>query len=79
MKRFLLTAVLLFLCGASQALELAGVKLVDSVQIGNESLQLNGAGIRTGLFFKIYVGALYLPEKQTSAEAVIADVRGSRM
>ena len=61
------------------ALELAGIKLVDKVQIGNENLQLNGAGVRTKLFFKIYVGALYLPQKQTSAQAVIADGRGFRM
>ena len=42
-------------------------------------MQLNGAGIRTKWFFKIYVGALYLPEKQTSAEAIIADDRERRV
>ena len=55
------------------ALDLAGIHLADKVQVGDASLQLNGAGIRTRFFFKIYVGALYLPQKQTSAEAIIDD------
>ncbi len=67
------------LSGNTSALEIAGVKLSDNVQVGNASLQLNGAGIRTKLFFKVYVGALYLPQKQTSAQAIIADEREHRM
>ena len=61
------------------ALEVASVKLADTAQVGNASLQLNGAGIRTKLFFKIYVGALYLPQKQASAEVIIADEREHRV
>ena len=70
--------LLLLVCGAllswnASALDLAGIHLPDKVQVGDASLQLNGAGIRTKFFFKIYVGALYLPQKQASAEAIIAD------
>lgn len=42
-------------------------------------LTLNGAGLRTRLFIKIYVGALYLSEKKTCAEAVLADIGAKRM
>jgi len=73
MKKILLTAFGALLSWNASALDLAGVHLYDTMQVGDASLQLNGAGIRTKFFFKIYVGALYLPEKQTSAEAIIAD------
>ena len=77
-------STMLMICGLLlswnvNALEVAGVKLADTAQVGNASLQLNGAGIRTKLFFKIYVGALYLPQKQAAAEAIIADEREHRV
>jgi long-chain acyl-CoA synthetase len=34
---------------------------------------LNGAGVRNKWFFKVYVGALYLAQKQSSDDAIIAD------
>jgi len=40
---------------------------------------LNGAGVRTKFFFKIYVAALYLEHKATSAKEVLADEGGKRM
>ncbi|MDO8988578.1 MAG: chalcone isomerase family protein [Sideroxyarcus sp.] len=79
MKRILAVACGLLLSWNASALEVAGVKLPDTAQVGSASLQLNGAGIRTKLFFKIYVSALYLPQKQASAEAIIADEREHRV
>ncbi len=75
MKKILLWigCVLLFLFTNVQAAEVAGVKLADSVHVGSRDLVLNGAGLRTKLFFKVYVAALYLTEKQTAANAIIAD------
>lgn len=73
MKKLLLAICCVFLSWNASALEVAGVKLADKAQVGNASLQLNGAGIRTKWFFKVYVCALYLPQRQTSAEAIIAD------
>jgi hypothetical protein len=55
------------------ALEVGGIQLADTAQVGSVNLQLNGAGIRTKFFFKIYVSALYLPQKQNLAETIIAD------
>lgn len=69
-----LIAVLL-LCVSMQAaaLELEGVKLDDKIQLDNSSIVLNGAGVRSILFFKMYVVGLYLPEKQNNAEAVLSN------
>jgi len=72
---------ILLLCVSAQALalELGGVKLDDKVQVGNATLQLNGAGLRTKLFFKVYVGVLYLGEKRRTTSAVLADVGAKRV
>src|SRR5216683_6975377 len=65
--------LLLMLCTQlSLAAEIEGVKVDERVRIGSADLQLNGAGIRTRLIFKVYVGALYLPEKKSSATEVLA-------
>lgn len=79
MKKSILLLCAMLLSGNVAALELAGVQLADKVQLGTANLLLNGAGVRTKFFFKIYVGALYLPQKQTSGESVIADEREHRM
>lgn len=54
------------------ALEVAGVKLAETQRLGETTLQLNGAGVRSRFLFKVYVAALYLPTRQTQAEAVLA-------
>mgnify|MGYP003397614286 CR=1 FL=1 len=56
-------AVLLFALFALPALaaEVAGVKLDDKITLGGKEVVLNGAGIRTRAFFKVYVASLYLP------------------
>jgi len=77
-----LTGVLtawLLLCGAAQAAEIEGVKLADKVQLGSAELTLNGAGVRTRVFFKVYVGALYLLQKTGSPDAVLGDAGAKRI
>ena len=66
---------LLVLCLTAQAfaLEVAGVKLADSVHLGGRDLQLNGAGVRSRFFLDLYIAALYLPVRSTSWAAVLAD------
>ena len=78
MKR--LIAVLL-LCASIPvaALELEGAKLEENSQLEGTHLQLNGAGVRHILFFKMYVVGLYLAEKQRSAEAILADGKPKRV
>lgn len=61
-------AAWLLLCTAFSAhgAEVGGVQIADTVRIGATEVVLNGAGIRTRAIFKVYVGALYLPEKNPS-------------
>ncbi len=74
MKRLLAAALLVSVLTASQAAEVAGVKLEDRLRLapGGPELVLNGAGIRTRVFFKVYVAGLYLAEKKGAAGEVIA-------
>lgn len=65
--------------GSAFAAEIEGVKIADKVQVGSAELVLNGAGVRTRLFFKVYVGALYLQAKSNAAEAVLADTGQKRI
>ncbi|MBI5438675.1 MAG: chalcone isomerase family protein [Nitrosomonadales bacterium] len=75
----LTTLFLLCLTAQAFALEVAGVKLADSVRFGSRDLQLNGVGVRSKLFFDLYIAALYLPGKITSGAAVLADGGEKRM
>jgi hypothetical protein len=69
--------LLLAIAGTSQAAEVRGVNVPESVQVGAATLVLNGAGLRTRLMFKVYVGALYLPEKKGDAPAILG-LKGSK-
>lgn len=74
--------VMLLLWGAPlllQAAEIEGVKLADTVRAGDVELVLNGAGTRTRLVFKVYVGALYLQQKRSTPDAVWADAGAKRV
>lgn len=75
-----LSAVLLAVAAAAawaQPLEVEGVKLEATNQVGATTLQLNGAGVRTKVFFKVYVAGLYLPQKTTNAAQLLAQ-KGAR-
>jgi hypothetical protein len=54
------------------AATLADVTLPDSITVGNQTLVLNGLGLRSKLFVKVYVGGLYLEKKTSDPAAVIA-------
>jgi hypothetical protein len=56
----------------AQTAEVEGVKLDPSAQVGGAALQLNGAGLRTRVFFKVYVAGLYVPQKSSSAATLLA-------
>jgi len=58
---------------------LAGVTLPDKVDVDGQSVVLNGMGLRKKLFIKVYVGGLYLPQKERSAQKVLAADAPSRM
>jgi len=73
--------LILMLCAASQAgaLELAGAKLDETLQLDGHQLVLSGVGLRTKYFFKVYVAGLYLGEKMHTSAAVLADSGPKRM
>jgi hypothetical protein len=48
-----------------------GVTLAGTVKVGDQTLVLNGAAVRSKFVVDVYVGALYLPAKQSSAEAIL--------
>lgn len=49
----------------------------QTVQVGNQHLQRNGAGVRYKAIFKVYSAALYLEKPATSLEA-IGQLTGSK-
>ena len=58
---------------------LAGVTLPDKAEIKGQTLVLNGMGLRSKLFIKVYVGGLYLSQKEKSAPQVLAADAPRRM
>ena len=74
MARLLAVAALALASVTTQAqvVELEGVKLEPTAQVGGAALQLNGAGLRTRAIFKVYVAGLYVPQKSADAAALLA-------
>jgi len=56
---------------ANPPAEVAGVRLAERVRVAGQHLVLNGAGLRQFLFMKVYVAALYLPERHHDAHAIL--------
>ena len=75
----LISILLLCVTTQSYALDVAGVKLDDRVQLDTHQLVLSGAGIRTKFYIKVYVAGLYLGEKVHTGAAVLADSGAKRM
>jgi long-chain acyl-CoA synthetase len=79
MKKILLLISGFLLSINVSAMEVSGVKLADNVQILGNHLVLNGAGVRTKIIFKVYVAALYVSQKQTTAGAILSDTNSQRV
>jgi hypothetical protein len=71
MRKFTVLVAALLVASAANAMEVAGVKIDDKASVGGQELVLNGAGLRTKVFFKVYVAGLYVPAKTGSASAVL--------
>jgi hypothetical protein len=77
-RRLAAVAVALAAAGAvAQPVEIEGVKLEPTVQVGPTTLQLNGAGVRTRAIFRVYVAGLYVPQRVDDAAALLAQ-KGAR-
>ena len=62
----------------AQPMEIEGVEFQPTAQVGGQSLQLNGAGVRTRAFFKVYAAGLYVPQQAHSAAALL-EQKGPRL
>ena len=63
----------------AQAVTIEGVKYERTVQVANVPVQLQGAGVRYKVFFKVYTAGLYLTVKAPTPEAVLAAPGPKRM
>ena len=70
-SRPLFLGLLLALPAWASGADLDGVQLEDRIVVDGQALQLNGIGLRTRYFFKVYVAGLYLQNKAASAQAAI--------
>ena len=77
-RRAAIIAALLAAPGLHAA-EVAGVKVDEKIRVGSSELVLNGAGLRSKLFIKVYVGALYVGQKSTTAAAIIDSTQPRRI
>ena len=68
-----LSALLLASAAATPAFarDVAGVDVTDTVSAEGKTLKLNGAGVRKKFIIKVYVGALYVEQTATAADAII--------
>lgn len=59
--------------------DVAGVKVEDTIDLQGTKLQLNGAGVRYKAIFKVYVAALYVGKKVVTPEEFYAATGPKRM
>lgn len=63
----------------AMAVEVKGVKFGDTYQVANQSLQLNGAGVRVKMIFDVYAAGLYVTKKDKTAAGVISQTGAKGM
>lgn len=78
--KFTLALLASFLVSISAfAVDVAGMKIPDAAKVEGQELKLNGAGVRSRMFIKVYVGALYLEQKMNAADGVLGNKGVKRM
>jgi len=79
-KMIMAVACVLLLSLPVGAKEIADIQMADEItQADGTMLRLNGAGIRSKFFFKIYVAALYLENTSSDVSEVLGSDGGKRM
>lgn len=75
--RKLIYGVVALLCAFTTAVhaqdgkEVEGVELPGTIEVHDQELKLNGAGLRSKWFMSLYVGGLYLPETSDDPNEII--------
>ncbi len=62
----------------AQPVVIEGIEFQPTARVGAQLLELNGAGLRTRAFFKVYAAGLYVPQRTHSAAALLAQ-KGPRL
>jgi len=57
----------------AQPVEMEDQKFEPTVQLGGQTLALNGVGLRKRAIFKVYVAGLYTPQKSSNPAALIGE------
>jgi hypothetical protein len=70
-KLLFLLAALLLPTTTAHAGKVGGISMPDTLKASHSNLVLNGAGIRTKFFLKLYVGGLYLANPSHNAAGII--------
>jgi hypothetical protein len=72
-RKAVLIAGLVALLPAWAAVDIKGAKFADTYQLGNQSLSLNGAGVRVKLIVDVYAAGLYVPKKEHAVAALLSE------
>lgn len=82
MKSFARSLVLAAAVAAMPALaavQVKSAKFEDTMQVGNQSLVLNGAGVRVKIIVDVYAAGLYLPSKVRSEGKALSGAGAKNM
>jgi len=70
---------LLAVAALAQPITIEGIKFEPRATVGDQTLVLNGAGLRTRAFFKVYAAGLYVQQKSGDAATLLAQTGALRM
>ena len=70
-KPVIVLLTVFIMASIGNAEEIGGIAMPDSLAAGQARLILNGAGLRTKFFMSLYVGGLYLAQKNVDAGRVV--------
>jgi Chalcone isomerase-like len=73
MRELAFSLLLSLFTSAALAVDVEGIPIAARTSVENNNLSLNGAGLRTKYFFKIYVAALYVQEPTINPDRVIKE------
>lgn len=57
---------------SAQAVVVEGVKFEPSTTVGGQTIVLNGAGLRSRLFIKVYAAGVYVPQESNDPAVLLA-------
>ena len=67
----LLLCIFFSLTIPAHATKINNIEIKENIKLGKKNLRLNGAGLRSKFFVDLYIGALYLSDKNQDAQAII--------